>query len=319
MYFPYFFGRRSELLALRDISSLMATDGKAIPIVEPVREKLGSLALTVKTLHKVHQPIFVIVNPILGDFAGSPPTAQWRKELDALIQKYDNVRPVFLASPGASVAELKAFVTKFEARALGVVLRNSAIAVATIATEVGKAPARTYFITGGSPMDSVLTILSKKLCAHIEDRFETQPNNASYTGIEPFTDKHLKFAKEGWAGFGDYTILPGLYREGGGPVGAVAIHLTYYIKATKEVFVEHFVSKTTSNKIRDDDGKFMEALPKLVSSMKGIGSSFGPTVAVQAYVAAYKNSAPPTLANNKRWEISHHVELMGGIMAGRFQ
>lgn len=319
MYFPYFFGRRSELLALRDISSLMSADGKAIPIVEPVREKLGSLELTVKNLHKVQQPIYVIVNPVLGNFAGTSPSAQWQADLNALIQKYDNVYPVFLASPGAGVAELKAFVTKFKARPLGVVLRNSSIPMATIATEVGKAPARIYFITGGSPMDSVLSTLTKKLCVHIEDRFETQPSNAFYTGVEPFTDRHLKFAKEGWAGFGDYTVLPGLYREGGGPVGAVAIHLTFFAKKTKEVFVEHFISTTTSNKIRDDDGKFMEALPKLVAAMKNTSNSFGLTLAAQAYVAACKNGAPPTLANNKRWEVAHHVELMGGVMAGRFQ
>jgi hypothetical protein len=317
MYFPYLFGRRSELLSLRDIVGLMSTDASAIPVVEPVRSKLGSLALTIKTLRDAQQSIYVVVNPVLGDFSTAAPNGEWRKKMDELIQKYDNVRPTFLASPTADLSSLKVFVSRYKSRPVGVVLRNSPISPAIISAELSKAQ-RTFFITGGSPMMSVLSVLNKKHCVHVEDRFETQPNNASYSGIEPFTDRHLHYAKEGWAGFGDYTVLPGVYKEGGGPVGAVAIHLTFFPKKTKEIYVEHFISDTTSNKIRDDNGKFMEALPKLHAATKRSRDSFGLTIAIQKYLAAYSHDDPPTLANNKRWEISHHVELVGGLMAGRF-
>ncbi|WP_456282204.1 sce7725 family protein [Cupriavidus sp. JZ107] len=320
MYYPYFFGRRSELLALRDVARPLATAELVAPVIEPVREDPASLILTFRDhLQPAGQIAYLIENPILGQFESNRNIARdWFDEVSQLFAS-PVVRPTFLASPKSTLEEFREFVLRYRGRSIGIVLRNSAISpvdLAAVSSAFGGD--RRFFLTGGSPMASTLRALGVGNCVKIEDRFETQPRNAAYTGVEPFSDAHLSFSDAGFAGFGDYTVLPGVYSEGGGPPGAIAIHLTFVDRASHEIFVEHFVSDTIEAAIRDNDLKFREAIAKIPRAIARSANSFGPTEGVNRYVAAARGGTLPTLAGNKRWSIAHHLELVSGVMSGRF-
>lgn len=178
---------------------------------------------------------------------------------------------------------------------------------------------RVFFKTP-SPTQANVSLFGKAKCVWVEDRFPHRPRNADYAGRHPFTDKHLTWQSTGWAGFSDYTVLAPLPSDGGGPPGAVAFHMTYIhlAKPQREIWVEHFVSDETDAAVKDNDGKFNEALAKFKKATKRPDSSFGLTDAASAYLDAINTGHPPSLGTNKQWEVEHHLELMSGVMTGRF-
>ena len=66
MYHPYFRGKQYELIAIRETAALMA-GLNFVPIIEPVKESLGGLERTLKTVCDAHGKAVVIVNPYHGD------------------------------------------------------------------------------------------------------------------------------------------------------------------------------------------------------------------------------------------------------------
>lgn len=318
MYHPYLYGRRSELLALRDVASFMVPDGRVIPVIEPVKEDASSLTITMKkSLEPIRQHVYLIENPVLGDFAKDHRARRrWYEKVEPLFDS-SFVYPTFLCSKTATLEELRDFISRFNDRTIGIVLRGSSIADSDIAREVRSISSRTFFLTG-TANESTLGTLGRGRCVPIEDRFPTQLRNADYAGVEVFTDAHLTYARDGYAGFGDYTVLGGVYSEGGGPLGAAAIHLTFARKSSREILVEHFVSDTVAQSIRDNNLKYGEAVAKIPPATRRRSDTFGLTAGIEKYLHAATGGKLPTPGMNKQWSIAHHVDLMSGYLAGRF-
>lgn len=319
MYYPYLYGRQSELLALRDVASLVVPDGRVVPVIEPVKENAATLAITIKrNLEPARQHMYLVENPALGDFAkDSRARKRWYEQVEPLFAS-DFVYPTFLCSKGTTLDELRDFVGRYRDRTIGIVLRSPSITDSDIAREVHSAGATRTFFLAGAAQQSTLRTLGRGRCVRIEDRFPMQPRNADYGGIEAFTDAHLTYARDGYAGFGDYTVLGGTYNEGGGPLGAAAIHLTFARKASREIFVEHFVSDTVDQNVRDNDLKYGEAVAKIPPATRRRSDTFGLTAGVGRYLGAADGGKLPNPGMNKRWSIAHHVDLMSGFLAGRF-
>ncbi|AKM01849.1 hypothetical protein ABD05_14430 [Burkholderia pyrrocinia] len=200
------------------------------------------------------------------------------------------------------------------------VFRNTTLAPAAIGAEVdGQFSSCRFFLKGATPSPSTLATLGKQHCVFVEDRFQVQPSNARYKGSEPFTGAHLTYKKDGYGGFGDFACLQGKYREGGSLPAAVAIHLTYFNKASQEVFVEHFVSKSQLQSDRDLPKKMREAIAAVAVAAKRGADSFGHTDAYSKYLEADKTKESVNLQRNKRWSVAHHLDLMSGLLSGRFK
>ena len=72
MYFPYLRGKQYELIALKDISDLLAVNkAKVSPIIEPVKDS-STLLSTLKELRQKKINFTVIINPKVGDLQASP-------------------------------------------------------------------------------------------------------------------------------------------------------------------------------------------------------------------------------------------------------
>lgn len=70
MYFPYLRARQFELIALRDLVSEGALQGKIIPVIEPVKETFNNLNLAHKIFSENNFNLYLIVNPFEGDVSG---------------------------------------------------------------------------------------------------------------------------------------------------------------------------------------------------------------------------------------------------------
>jgi hypothetical protein len=277
-----------------------------------------------KACEKAALPTFVIVNPYLLQFHGESAASRykWGRALFAKVGKHKVARPTLLITIGTTAAEIKKFKSDFSTGPLGFVIRNPDLDIATIAAEIGVLPHDSrIFLHGPTPAAGALLVLSKKRCVHVQARFPEQARNADYAGRSMFTDAHLTHAHSGYGGFSDFTVLPAMAKDGGGPAGAVAIHLTHLNLAPAakgQVWVEHFVSDRTDVADTDTDGKFLEALAKLDVALKRKDSSFGLTPAAKDYRTTFATKSPPTLASNKQWEVEHHLDLMSGILSKRY-
>jgi hypothetical protein len=97
-----------------------------------------------------------------------------------------------------------------------------------------------------------------------EDKFKKQDRNADYLKQEDefYSDDHLYFNKEGFIGFGDYSVIGNDYNESGFAPFAVAIHIIYFAN-DNTLRIRHFVSNSNAD-ISDVASKFHEAIMKLM-------------------------------------------------------
>ena len=141
------------------------------------------------------------------------------------------------------------------------------------------------------------------------DKFVKKARNADYEKKpdEIFSDDHLFFAKEGYAGFSDYSIIGDDYIEAGFAPYAVAIHIVYFDNSSK-LRVKHFVSNSNDD-IEDPAGKFYEALTKL-NNWYATEPNPPKTQGLDAFLAHYQNKTYPGLGTVKKLSLMHHLELV---------
>ena len=158
-----------------------------------------------------------------------------------------------------------------------------------------------------------LALLSTNKLVHVTDSFNKQQRNADYSGTEHFTDRHKTFA-ENAVGFGDYTVIGSELQTGGGPPGAVAIHITYLHPANGDLWVEHFVSDEIDRDQGDPGSKFLQAVSKFGAVHPLRGTEFGTNPALGAYIGDLTTSHFPGLAKNKERQILHHIARVHDLL-----
>lgn len=322
MYHPYLFARRGELLAFRDTADVLSADGTVIPVFEPVSSNIASLRLALKMAEEEQQPMYLVLNPALGDFEDDEKrrAEEWLEEAEALTEANPYVRPTYLSDPRATGGRLKRFLGTWVGRETGIVMRDSALTATDIQAKVaGHLPNYRVFLKGGAQSPATVATLSGPKCAYVENQFQVQQSNAKYNGRELLTIAHLSYKAQGLGGFGDFTCLDGKFRSGGSVPAAVAIHLSYFNKANRHVFVEHFVSTSQDKADRDLDKKMLQAIAAAVAASKRAADSFGHTNAYGEYLDAHRDKASVSLQTNKRWSVAHHLDLMSGLLAGRYK
>lgn len=323
MYFPYLFGKQRELLAVRAVAQEFPGSQHVAPVVEPVRTDSATLRKTLEVCREQKFCVFLVMNPSLLDFSQLSREAayNWGSKLLDALGASPHIRPTFIVSETTRRPDLKRFVKDYGSRDVGIVVREFGISPSDLALDLAAATGGVQiFLHGAEPSRGTVAALEKARCVWVEDRFPHKKRNADYAGRNPFTDRHLTWRMSGYAGFSDFTVLPAAVSEGGGPAGAVAVHLTYIDLGlpAREVYVEHFVSDRQDQTERDDPGKMMEALQKYLKGLKRASTSFGVTQAANDYRSRALRDDPPSLAVNKGLQVTHHIELMHGLLDGSF-
>jgi hypothetical protein len=305
MYFPYVFGRASELLAIRSSSKNYLSSGLITPIVEPIVTKPAALIKAIEEIGQRGQKAIIITNPSQGELKGGPAPA-WVAGIDSAVAGHPTIAPGFLCRPGVTDAAVLAFLAKYANRGVALLYLNSGLSDAVVQS-LAMAPNVLYHIAlQGKVPSSQLALLPHAKKVHVYDHFNKQARNADYCGEEHFTDRHRSFSEHG-AGFGDYTITGSEVQLGGGPPGAVAVHITYKSGADGNFWVQHFVSDDTDIGVGTTEGKYLQAISKFAAEYHGRGTEFGTNSAINDFLQNYNDSHYPGLGKNKERQIQHHI------------
>lgn len=301
MYFPYLRGRQFELIALRELVTILSPH--IIPIFEPV--KLSStLISTIRCFEEQRKKLALIVNPQVGDF-------------DAAIgnEKNGSLKEKFL-SIAESPAVIKTFVLNRDSEGILQDLLDSGVPPETLITICNNSDYISVYestFKGKKPQYNLIpdeSTFRRKIRDNrvlLSDKFKKKSRNSDYAANidEPFSEDHLFYGEDGYSGFSDYSIIGDEYIDSGFAPYAVAIHIVYF-DDNEGLRVRHFVSDTNDD-ISDPANKFAEAIGKLVEWNREKKLE---TLGIKALEAAYHNESYPGLGTVKKLSIMHHLELM---------
>lgn len=299
MYYPVLRGKQFELIALREISSVLDSN-QFCPIIEPVRSKFQALGKTISHLNSNDIEPIIIINPNLGDFDDSSPTNSIFEELASTI---DNPRflPCF-STKNSTISDLKKLIGE---------LKNPF----AIYVEEGLSKEMLPLLS-----DAQLVITSKYQRAAfkglsnivvVKNHFNKAIRNSAYPDKSFFSDIHTDY-KEGSnvIGYGDYTITGDDFLESGGPAYVVAIHLSYIDPNEFDaMYIRHFKSFDDSSPTRPGE-KFGDALEKLVGFTESNPELFLDTLGLQGFKALKSQDHFPGLGQVKKLSIQHHIETL---------
>ena len=314
MYFPFFYGRQSEFLALRAMLKDHRSLDSLVPVIEPVKRKAADLARCAEAYGKAGKALAIILNPDKFELKVADEADAWRKDLQEVIDNHDSILPTFRCVSSTTLAEVNAFLKRFEERMVVLAYASPSLTDADIGALAGMANVRFHVVLNGKMTATQRKLLPAKKRVDIRDYFNKQDRNSDYSGKELFTDRHKTYAPS-WAGFGDYASIGSAFTPGGGQPAAVAIHAIYKHKSN-DVWLEHFVSDETDIKIGDTESKFLEAARKLVEAVKSRPKEFGTNFALDEYIQHGTDSHCPGLGRNKVLQIAHHICLMLDVLDG---
>jgi hypothetical protein len=312
MYFPYLYGRRFELLALRSASTEFPLAGTIAPVIEPVRENPADLKRCLQALGATHVRAVVISNPSQGDFRDHSPAALLRALAEDFTE-HRSLLPGLLCDQRVRAHDMAAFLGRHPDRDVALLYSGSQLTVEELRRVTAEHRVRFHINVRDHMPANLRAILPRGKAVDIRDRFNLRPRNADYVGIEYFTDAHLIF-RENAVGFGDYSVIGSAFHVGGGPAHAVAIHAVFRQAETGQVWVEHFVSDDVDPDVGSVEEKFHQAAAKLVRAIHRRRAEFGLNSALDAYAANVGANHFPGLGENKRREIHHHLAINHSIL-----
>jgi len=317
MYFPYLRGKQFELLALKELSSVLGDQQMVTPIIEPVRPSQGSgLDRCLEALETASLDFVLVMNPSVGNLAGPLPAA----DLVNYVQSRPGSETWNLGLLLNEDTDIEAVVSAY-ARQMGQEHRLTLIHRG-VANGLDQIPALTQSLnreldvvsrTAFPERRHIRSLLSSSQGVTLADSFPGEERNADYLNKQesPFTEEHLYFRDENWFGFADFTTIGESYSEGGFTPRAVAIHWTYEPSVGDRIMIRHFTSESNGD-TTNVGGKFLEAASKLVSFLDQQGIRTRASDVMRAHVA---NSTYPGLGIVKKLSIQNHLELVSGILS----
>lgn len=312
MYYPYLYGRRSEMLALRAVAKKIVNKNRVVPVIEPVKTDISSLGKTIDALVKAGSSAIVVTNPHLGDFKTKSATDK-NKWVANLLKDFPLLKQCTPALKITAKSNLNE-VSNFLAVNKGVVALIHWAELAGLKALIDAEASRIHhhFIETRTSSLYRDSFAGTKILAR--DGFTSAERNADYPADEIYDDLNLKYLSQpGVSGFSDFTITGSNFKEGGGPAHAVAIHLTYE-RPTKDIGILHFVSDDTTIPPSDVSLKIGQSLKKMVDHVAKCGAAFSYSDAVAKYQGIYTSGNSSSLPVLKQLSIEHHIELMDQIV-----
>lgn len=311
MYYPYLRGRQNELLALRNFAELLSDESHIFPIVEPVKENINTLKRAVSTLADHGMCCGVILNPQVGESKGK----MIDLDTDEFFAQRIGWKASFLLNAQNTNEIIRIIAEKQYSDVLIIIPGNEAVDDNSV-NELLSSDSVQSVVVDPSRQD-IIEAAHKytKGVIVFEEKFRARPAGKDYLNIdeEEFTQRFAFYANQGFAGFGDFTVVANEYREGGVLPRVLVIHLTYQ-KSPQKIYIKHFCSTVNQNDNSNVQGKFDEAARKALGFFNSIGYS-GPGIA--AIKENIDNGTFPGLGVLKKVSILHHIDLVQRILSGK--
>lgn len=328
MYFPYLHGMQKEMLALRQSVALLAAEGQVQPVIEPVRHVLASLKHTLQACEAEGLPVWMVVNPMLQEFAGvgAMPALGWGRHLLASLPPRRHVRPTLMLHSGVTADVVRLFAQSYAGQAVGVVMAEEPLPLMPLFHSLQGVRVELVLFKHGPPMPDIAAALAPARVVWVEPLEAAVPNALRRVGMggflqerQFFSDAAARFLEAGGHGFSDYTSLPSSPMPGGGPTGC--FHLAFQQcggPTDRALCVEFFVAERQFPPERLAEARFTLALQRFHLALDRRDACFGPTEAVRRFVNCHVRGVPPTQALARQWQLMHHLELVSGLLSGRF-
>jgi hypothetical protein len=315
VYFPFLYGRQSELLAIRSMLKDNRSLESLVPVIEPVNVDASSLAKCIEACGDAGQPIAIIFNPDKHQLDSNSAAVGWRKEVLPLLKKHASAIPTYRCHSGTKQSDLNTFFKLFPERETAIIYSSSALSDVETKVLAARKDVKFHIVVNGKMASAQRLLLPKTKYVAIQDDFNKLDRNADYNGPELFTDRHKTFAPSG-IGFGDFAAIGSAFQSGGSTPAAVAIHAIFKKSETGDIWIEHFVSDDKDKAVGDVASKFVQAAKKLVASARKRPKEFGKNFALDAYEGHVRATYFPGLPKNKELQIAHHMCLMLDALQG---
>lgn len=312
MYFPYLYGKRHELLAVRSMTTAGRPFDLLYPVIEPVDADPAQLTRCIKACEAAGLRTAVVCNPKRGDFAGGADTSMLRSTITGLLPNSPLLLPCLETDAALTVTAVDNFIKWAGGRPIGIVHRSE-LPAATLAHLLKSPSIVLHVVMPGTP-----AALSELLPANerviIEDAFVREDRNSDYGGPRFFSNAWRTVLPHN-LGVGDYLSIGAGFSTGGGPAIAVAIHALFKKKGG-DLWLEHFLSDDQDYAGVNTGGKFIEAAGKLVAAINARPLQFGTNPGLDEFRTAYANAHFPGLGKSKEWQMVHHMCLTLDVMGG---
>ncbi|MFX1682601.1 sce7725 family protein [Mitsuaria sp. CC2] len=322
MYFPYLHGKQKEVLALRHLAPVLGSEGRLQPVLEPVRQAATSVRHTLEACETHRLQVWLVVNPVRQDFELLPPaqSLEWGRQLFTSLPKRQWIHPTLMLTPSLTPSVMRRFVQLFGVRPMGLVVGPDSPPLHEAMLMLGGAQVRMVFFKDIEPLPATRAFLGGAGCVWVEDRRLPESLDLRASDRHLFTDRALTFARDGLAGFSDYTTLPSRPEapEVASRLAAFRLSCLRTTPDSGEFWIEHFMGGRLGPEEGGAEARFRQALLAFHAALERTDVCFGPTEAVRRYLSGLIDGVVPTRALSKQWEVMHHLELVSGALAGRF-
>ncbi|MGE4300113.1 MAG: sce7725 family protein [Victivallaceae bacterium] len=315
MYWPYFRGKQFELLAIRDATSVVSRE-RICPIIEPVRANTKSLEVACDALLENGFSFSLILNPCCGDFRGR------NSRLYQLAERYRGYlacRYGFIISDGTTIEDLLQFFEFSSGHAISLIHYSDHLDRAELIKILSEQQKKTDIAnvihenTSRRYRHAVRSVPGQILI-QLGDSFN-KVKNADYPEEEVFTERHLDYKEDGFAGFSDFLIVGEEFSDAGGPAFAIAIHLTFFDEKDDDIMkIRHFVSDSKETS-KDPQGKCAEAIAKMIPviGQEPQSPNFD-TKGCEEYRNLRRSGRFPGLGYLKKLSMLHHMEILNHFL-----
>ena len=308
MYFPYLRGKQFELIALRELSTLMSSKSEKIsPIIEPVKGS-STLKSTLRELVAKNINFNFILNPRVGSFVNS---------FDALLEilkeninGYTNFQLGIIVDKitEQGISELLSFTNDLDLTHNGFTLiHTSEIENNTLNQLNADLDVKYNLIYFSKTSRRYYREFIQESRVSLDDYFRKLDRNADYLTVpeSDFSEEYKFYQEDGFVGFSDFLTIGDNYSESGFLPRAVAIHLSYIDE--DKIKVRHFTSNSNQDS-SDIGGKFAEALQKLVDWCDE--ENITETEGIKTFKELYTRGHFPGLGSVKKISTINHIELV---------
>lgn len=311
MYFPYLRGKQYELLALKEMATLLGANGQIIPVIEPVKAPDGGLNRCLVELTDRGVDPVLVVNPMVGEIAG----ALVAREMVTYIEGSPRTRNLgLLISEETDVSALLADFRRQFTGSHNLVLIHDGVADGLDALRDESARLnRVYDLVSDELRERHYRSFRQTSGAVImHDGFTPAERNADYLprAESTFSEDFLYYAEDGYVGFGDHLTIGKGWLNGGFTPRAVAIHWTYQPEEGAPIKIRHFTSESNGD-IANVGGKFLEAAGKLVVFLDDHDIH---THAAEVMRRHVRDGTYPGLGIVKKLSVQNHLELIADIL-----
>ena len=307
MYFPYLRGKQFELLALRELVLLMASNrAKVSPIIEPVKNT-STLINTLSDLRRSNINFNIIINPSVGDLINN--TREILNVINSKLNGYNNYQVGILVESNAKYEILLELIQDAKVTPAGFTFIHNEIEdnIASLQNDFNNLfPILNNVINFKKTNRRYYRKFVAETRVSLDDYFVGLAKNSDYLNQESqFSEEHKFYKEDGFKGFSDFLTIGDNYSDSGFLPYAVAIHISYEDDAGR-IRVNHFVSDSNEDN-SDVAGKFAEANRKLVSWCDEKGLE---TIAINEFRNLYESGHFPGLGIIKKLSIMNHIELV---------